>query len=124
MDEARETVEVFDERGGYLMGFGGKGDADGRFSRPRCIAAGPKGEVVVCDAGNMRLQVFDGDGNFIQRISMCWPAWAEVVLSGIRGLAVGEDSSVWVSSELKPVGTGAPRRCKFSFAMCQGEAST
>lgn len=123
-------MEVFDEHGGYLTRFGGRGDL--RLCKPKCIAVGPKGEIVVCDSGMEVLQVFDGDGNGIQRTSH-FSTWSDKVIREARGLAVGEDSSIWVSSELKP-GCYHPsgkedsshetRRIKFSFVLCQGEGQT
>ena len=40
------------------------GPANGQFRQPRSIAIDAQGLVYVADAGNRRIQVFDGDGNF------------------------------------------------------------
>ena len=44
---------------------GSPGTAAGQLQAPRGIAAGPDGQLYVCDAGNNRVQVFDADGTLV-----------------------------------------------------------
>ena len=49
--------------------WGSFGTGAGQFRRPFGVAAGPSGEVVVADFDNGRLQLFDGQGNFVRQWS-------------------------------------------------------
>ena len=40
----------------------------GQFNTPHSIAADAQGNIYVADRGNRRIQVFDGDGNFLRQI--------------------------------------------------------
>ena len=51
-------VSVFDENGKYIKSFGGKGDTDGEFNSPYCIAVSDDGCVCVSDTDNNRVQLF------------------------------------------------------------------
>ncbi len=49
--------------------WGSFGTGAGQFRRPFGVGAGPGGEVVVADFDNGRLQLFDGQGNFVRQWS-------------------------------------------------------
>ncbi|KAJ8675930.1 hypothetical protein QAD02_011716 [Eretmocerus hayati] len=59
-------------RGQYLLKrrqlfkFGMRGSEAGCFTWPRGLAVGPDNSIVVADSSNHRVQVFDGNGNFIR----------------------------------------------------------
>src|ERR1700676_5017061 len=57
-------VAKFDKNGKFVKSWGSKGTATGQFNSVRGIALDAQGNVYVADAGNKRIQVFDGDGNF------------------------------------------------------------
>ncbi|XP_048584896.1 E3 ubiquitin-protein ligase TRIM71 [Nematostella vectensis] len=57
-----ETTTVF-----KYSTFGSYGDSQGKFNCPRHISVSSKGEILVSDAGNFRVQVFDGAGNFLSK---------------------------------------------------------
>jgi hypothetical protein len=57
-------VAKFDKNGKFVRSWGSTGTANGQFRQPRSIAIDAQGLVYVADAGNRRIQVFDGDGNF------------------------------------------------------------
>lgn len=50
--------------------FGGPGTAPGTFDRPTGVDVAPDGTVVVHDAGNRRLQRFDGDGGLVDVVPL------------------------------------------------------
>ena len=45
--------------------FGSLGADDGQFSNPYSVACNLRGEIVVADTGNYRIQVFDRNGKFL-----------------------------------------------------------
>jgi DNA-binding beta-propeller fold protein YncE len=57
-------VAKFDKDGKFIKSWGSTGTAQGQFNSVRGIALDAQGNVYVADAGNKRIQVFDGDGNF------------------------------------------------------------
>ncbi len=62
-------VVKFSPEGAYLMAWGGRGAAPGRFNLPHGIAIDARGRLYVADRGNARIQVFDGAGTFLRQIS-------------------------------------------------------
>ena len=62
-------IAVFDLlRGKPLFKFGQRGSRAGEFNFPTHVAAGPRGEVLVTDSMNSRLQIFGSDGRLIRVI--------------------------------------------------------
>ena len=59
--------------GDWLMSWGGPGDGPGQMNTPHSIATDAKGLVYVADRGNGRIQVFDGQGNFVREIAIDLP---------------------------------------------------
>jgi len=57
-------VAKFDRNGKFIKSWGFRGTEQGQFNSVRGIALDAQGNVYVADAGNKRIQVFDGDGNF------------------------------------------------------------
>jgi len=57
-------VAKFDKNGKFIKSWGSRGTAAGQFNSIRGIAIDAKGNVYVADAGNKRIQVFDGDGTY------------------------------------------------------------
>jgi len=45
--------------------FGSKGSGDGQFSHPYGVACNPRGDIIVAEYGNNRVQVFDKAGKFL-----------------------------------------------------------
>jgi hypothetical protein len=56
-------VAKFDKDGHFIRSWGQRGTEPGQFNSLRGIALDAQGNVYVADAGNKRIQVFDGDGN-------------------------------------------------------------
>ena len=62
-------VAKFDKDGHFLKSWGSRGSDPGQFNSLRGIAVDAAGNVYVADAGNSRIQVFDGDGTVKAQIS-------------------------------------------------------
>jgi DNA-binding beta-propeller fold protein YncE len=56
-------VAKFDKDGHFIKSWGQRGTEQGQFNSLRGIVLDAQGNVYVADAGNKRIQVFDGDGN-------------------------------------------------------------
>jgi DNA-binding beta-propeller fold protein YncE len=67
-------VGKVDKDGNWLKSWGTPGDGPGQFNTPHSIAVDAKGNVYVADRGNRRIQVFDGEGNFLRQITIDVPA--------------------------------------------------
>ena len=58
VEYSADRVSMFDENGKYIKSFGKKGDKDGEFNSPFCIAVSDDGRVYVSDTNNNRVQIF------------------------------------------------------------------
>jgi DNA-binding beta-propeller fold protein YncE len=62
-------VAKFDKDGHFIKSWGQRGSEPGQFNMLHGIALDAQGNVYVADAGNKRIQVFDGDGNVKSQIA-------------------------------------------------------
>jgi sugar lactone lactonase YvrE len=62
-------IAKFDKNGNFLKTWGSTGSAPGQFNGVRGIASDAAGNIYVADAGNKRIQVFDGEGTFKSQIT-------------------------------------------------------
>jgi DNA-binding beta-propeller fold protein YncE len=62
-------IAKFDKDGKFLKSWGQTGAENGQFSGVRSIATDAQGNLYVADAGNNRIQVFDGEGTFKSQIT-------------------------------------------------------
>ena len=51
----------------FLYKFGNKGEGDGEFNKPYCLSVNKAGHLMVCDALNHRVQVFELSGKFVTK---------------------------------------------------------
>ena len=58
-DGFAHAIKVFDQEGTFLYQFGKTGDGDQGLNNPRCLAVDKVGQLLVCDYGNNRIQVFE-----------------------------------------------------------------
>jgi hypothetical protein len=70
-------IVKYDAEGNYLMHWGGLGSEPGQFRTPHGLAWDSRGRLFVADRGNVRIQIFDQEGNFQEE----WPQFSR--LSGI-----------------------------------------
>jgi hypothetical protein len=80
-------VAKFDRDGRFLKHWGSTGSQPGQFQGVKAIAIDAQGDVYVADAGNKRIQVFDGEGTFKREfagvgtpLAMCMTRGASQVL--------------------------------------------
>jgi DNA-binding beta-propeller fold protein YncE len=62
-------IAKFTKDGNFVKSWGQTGSAQGQFNKIRGIASDAAGNLYVADAGNNRIQVFDGDGTFKSQIT-------------------------------------------------------
>ena len=62
-------VMVFNNAGEYLYDIGSKGSFDGQFLKPTGLVIDKFNRLIVCDAGNSRLQLFTLVGKYIAKIA-------------------------------------------------------
>ena len=63
--ETNARIVKFDKNGKFIKTWGKRGNGPGEFDTPHSIAVDSKGRIFVADRFNSRIQIFDGDGNFI-----------------------------------------------------------
>ena len=76
-DYSEGCIKVFDRKGNFQYKFGKNGGGDGELNSPRSLFVNKSGLLMVCDAGNHRLQVFELNGKFLGK-------------SGTKGGNIGE----------------------------------
>ena len=64
-DKGEHCIKVFDRNGNFQYMFGKKGEGEGEFNSPSCMAVNKSGHLMVCDECNHRVQVFELNGKFI-----------------------------------------------------------
>ncbi|MEA2862653.1 MAG: hypothetical protein QOC84_609 [Bradyrhizobium sp.] len=70
-------VAKVDKDGNWVKSWGDRGKEPGQFNTPHSIATDAKGNVYVADRGNKRIQVFDGDGQFLRQFTIDVPLPAD-----------------------------------------------
>jgi hypothetical protein len=65
---ANNRIAKFSKDGDYVKSWGQTGSAQGQFNHIRGIVGDASGNLYVADAGNKRIQVFDGEGTFKSEI--------------------------------------------------------
>ena len=59
-------ISKFTKDGKFLKSWGTLGSAPGEFRTPHSLALDSRGRLFVADRGNVRLQIFDQDGKFLE----------------------------------------------------------
>jgi DNA-binding beta-propeller fold protein YncE len=62
-------VLKFDKDGNFIKTWGKKGKGPGEFDIPHSLVFDAKGLLYIADRSNQRIQVFDGDGNYVRESS-------------------------------------------------------
>jgi len=79
-------VVKFDRQGNFIKSWGGIGTAPGQFRTPHGLAMDSRGRLFVADRGNVRIQIFDQDGNFIDQ-------WKQ--FSRLSGIYIDADDNIY-----------------------------
>jgi DNA-binding beta-propeller fold protein YncE len=87
-------IAKFDKNGKFVRSWGQTGTAPGQFRQPRALAIDAQGLVYVADAGNRRIQVFDGEGNLKGRFLNVGTPRAICITSGPRQVMYVSNSNV------------------------------
>ncbi len=95
VDTRGDTVYFLTSEGKLIDSFGKAGDQDGQFNRPSSITVNGKGEIVIADAFNARIQVFDGDGKFLRKFGVRGDNPGE--FQQIKSVAVDSEDHVYVT---------------------------
>ncbi|KXJ05239.1 E3 ubiquitin-protein ligase TRIM71, partial [Exaiptasia diaphana] len=90
------NVYVFNESGGLLYTFGGKGKKEGQFDliHVHGLAVFGKDLLLVCDRNNHRVQVFSQSGHFLTSFGSYGSSWGEMDVP--VDIAVTQDGKVFV----------------------------
>ena len=67
-DREANSIKVFSKEGKSLYNIGSEGSGDGQLKRPVGLAVDKFNNLIVCDGGNKRLQLFTLDGKFVTKI--------------------------------------------------------
>ncbi len=68
LDKKKKRCVKLDEAGQELTSFGSGGSGAGQFSNPASVAVASSGLVFVADRGNRSVQVFRGDGVYVNKL--------------------------------------------------------
>ncbi|MEW5903666.1 MAG: tetratricopeptide repeat protein [Pseudomonadota bacterium] len=68
LDKKQRRCVNLDESGKELLSFGSGGSGAGQFSNPSSVAVASTGLVFVADRGNRSVQVFRGDGVYVNKL--------------------------------------------------------
>lgn len=68
-------IVKFDGQGQFIKAWGKKGNGPGEFNLPHTIVVDPRGRLIVGDRDNMRIQLFDLDGNYLAQWTHAGSPW-------------------------------------------------
>ena len=84
-------VVQFSKEGKFIRIIGGtKGSEPGQFNLPHSVVLDSKGRVIVADAENSRIQVFDSNGKFLEQ-------WNDFIAKPRGALYITADDTLYVS---------------------------
>ena len=78
--------------GDWVKSWGKRGTEPGDFNIPHTIATDAKGNVYVGDRTNRRIQVFNGEGQFLRAITGVGEPWAICITPGPNQVMYSSDS--------------------------------
>ncbi|MFQ5559695.1 MAG: 6-bladed beta-propeller [Nitrospinota bacterium] len=95
VDTHKHNVAVFSpKKRKKQFEFGERGDGDGQFNFPSNIAIDNENNVYVVDTINGRVQIFDADGNFLDKFGRLGDAPG--AFSRPKGIALDPDGNIYV----------------------------
>lgn len=105
VDTAQDQVIVFDADSQKLLrriGTGGKNHyltTPGDFGAPQGVAVDGDGNVYVTDTLNDRVEIFDGDGNFVSTFGKNGDGPG--TFTRPKGIALDSDGHIWVADQIQ-----------------------
>lgn len=97
-ETGRHQVVAFDRQGIERLRFGRHGDAPGAFNFPTAICVDHRGQVLVTDALNARIQVFTPEGQFVSSFGK--PGDTSGTFAKPKGIAVDREGHMYVCDAL------------------------
>ena len=85
LDNIARKVLLFDNRGNFLKQIGSEGSGPGEYMSPKYLAINQKNEIIVADASQFRLSIFNESGDFLRSFS---------VKHNIHGLIVSPNNEI------------------------------
>ena len=92
-DTLNYRITILNHNLTFCGSFGSKGSGTGQFNMPEGISVDRKGNVLVADRFNDRIQVFDARGHYLSSITQNTPGQQ---LQGPISVSVGPDDCVYV----------------------------
>jgi DNA-binding beta-propeller fold protein YncE len=84
-------VVQFSKEGKFIKIIGGtKGTEPGQFNLPHAVVVDSKGRLIVADAENSRVQVFDQNGKFIEQ-------WTDFIAKPRGAMYITSDDTLYIS---------------------------
>jgi len=85
-------IAKYDRNGDWVKSWGESGTGPGQFNNPHNIGSDANGNIYVADRGNLRIQVFDGDGNLLRqfKLDVPVPPGARPAIGNMPGPATGQ----------------------------------
>jgi sugar lactone lactonase YvrE len=83
-------ISIFNSDGKYIRSWGKLGSGPGEFRTPHGLAFDSRGRLFVADRGNVRIQVFDQEGKFVEETKN---------FSRLSGIAIVNDTIYGADSE-------------------------
>lgn len=96
VNSQNHNIAVFDlKTGNHLFNIGKRGDSDGTFNYLTDVDIDSKGNLVVADSMNARVQILDKDGVFIRKFGNRGDGLTDFSL--IKGIAVDKQDRIYVT---------------------------
>ncbi|XP_003390109.1 PREDICTED: E3 ubiquitin-protein ligase TRIM71-like [Amphimedon queenslandica] len=112
-DDILHRVQYFSATTGQYIGqFGSRGNGNGQFSSPRGVSINGKGNILVADSNNKRVQVFEEDGTFVQVIQ-CYGKATNVAVDNEGKIHVTIQSQNYIQIFSPDCKTSFNLACKF-----------
>ena len=108
-DSGSDRILKYSPEGEFLLSWGGRGNDNGKFSKPIGIAVEGDGNILVTDSQHARVQRFTPDGEFIDM----WGSHVNIGgdLHAPRGIAIDFENNIYVTDGY-PGNTKAPPRVR------------
>jgi DNA-binding beta-propeller fold protein YncE len=94
-------VVKFAPDGKFIKWWGGKGAEPGQFNVPHSIAIDSRGRIYVADRSNNRIQIFDGEGKFLNQWTNFGTPWGLFVKGDLIYVVDGSENNCLLIARTK-----------------------